>query len=119
MNPGMGMTTASTPTKTAIIKMQIQRYIKALAKMVCDPSDQFQKQINSFNIKKPDLSLIGTPKGWAIYEANSQIAFLLQPEDQKESTILDLITPDWTMSKLSTFIFTTTKTDIVTKRKIL
>jgi hypothetical protein len=103
INPGMGITSALTPLKISGIRMHISRYIQALASMVCDPNSQFQKEINSLSISTPKFSLIATPDGWTVYEEKSQIAFVLQPEEQQEMIILDMITPRWTMKHLQTY----------------
>lgn len=105
MSPGLGITSASTPLRITMVASHIRRSLDALAEMVCDPEGQFRvPAINDLG-DGVDFSLVATPRGLAVYEANTQVAFLLPSFSGKEDSgimesIHDNILPAWAQIQL-------------------
>ncbi|MFM5396797.1 hypothetical protein ACET8C_00545 [Aeromonas veronii] len=105
MGPGMGLTTASTSVKVGAIKGQISKFIRGLAVDVSDPKGKFRtKDILQLG-KCPDFSIVLTPNGLAVYEANTEHAFLFpHASPYKKPTLIenfhDLIFPNWAREAL-------------------
>jgi hypothetical protein len=100
MGPGMGVTTASTPTRVSLSRVKISSYIRELAKVVLTPSGQFLSHARVSEIPNPLFSLALTPNGMAIYEENSSTAFVLPRgtstvEQSFISELNDLLAPKW------------------------
>ncbi|NOS97060.1 MAG: hypothetical protein HOP25_01125 [Methylotenera sp.] len=100
MSPGMGLTSASTPMKVTIAHDHVRVYAKELAVTVCDPCGPFRTpEISALSVP-PNFSLTPTPSGLAVFESNTQHAFLLPiaRPNQKASTwetLHDLVLPTW------------------------
>lgn len=106
MGPGMGVTSASTPTKIVIAHNRLVANIDELARVVCDPSGQFHTPEIANLTTTPVFSLTPTSNGLAVYEKTSRQAFLLpRPTLGKPTHFLevihDLLLPEWASGKLS------------------
>lgn len=105
MGPGMGLTTASTSVKVGAIKGQVSKFIRGLAVDVSDPEGKFRtKDILQLG-EHPDFSIVLTPNGLAVYEANTESAFLFPyASPYKIPTLMenahDLIFPNWAREAL-------------------
>ena len=100
MGPGMGVTTASTPTRVSLASIKIRSYIRDLAKVVLDPSGQFLSELQASEVPNPQFTLALTPNGMAVYEQSSCKAFLLPRranigEQSFVSELHDLLAPKW------------------------
>lgn len=100
MGPGMGVTTASTPTRISLASIKIRSYIRELAKLVLAPSGQFLSDLQASGVASPEFSLALTPNGLAVYEQSSSKAFVLPRRttfsDQSFlSELHDLLAPKW------------------------
>jgi len=100
MGPGMGVTTASTPTRVSLASIKIRRYIRELAKVVLAPSGQFLTDLQASGVSNPEFSLALTPNGLSVYEQSSSKAFVLPRRsnisDQSfVSELHDLLAPKW------------------------
>lgn len=103
MGPGMGITTASTPTRLSLASIKIRRYIRELAKVVFDPSGQFKSDAQDSGLANPEYSLVLTVQGLAVYEETTSKAFVLprrtNANDQSFiSEFHDLVAPQWAIN---------------------
>jgi hypothetical protein len=100
IGPGMGVTTASTPTRISQASMKIRRCVHELVKVVIDPSGQFSYDAKASGVANPAYNLVLTPRGLAVYENKSSKAFVLPrrnfSNDQSFlSELHDLLSPKW------------------------
>lgn len=100
MDPGWGVTSASTSTKVSLVLNKVRRDIRDLSKMVCDSNGQFQEM----QYENREFSLKITPRGLAVFEEKSKQAWIF-PErkyDEQESSLTrlrNLFTPTWVMTR--------------------
>ena len=105
MSPGLGVSSASTPTKIVIAHDRLRAHIRDLAGLVFDVTGQFRTpEINALETS-PCFSVAPTANGLAIYEENTKQAFVLpEVEVGKPATILqlihDLVLPRWARQSL-------------------
>lgn len=106
MAPGMGVTTASTPTRVSIAMMNVKRYIPELAKIVFNPASQFKKESATAGVTDPEYGIAVTIQGLVVHEKNENKAFVL-PRGMSSGNksflaeLNDLIAPVWAID----FIF--------------
>jgi len=98
MPPGLGVTTASTPTHLSLKTNEIRRGVKPVAKF-------FQKEDNGLSIicrnstgQDPDFHIVITPKGLAVYEPNIDQAQLIEPLGVAWA---GTVAPAWAIARLS------------------
>lgn len=98
MPPGLGVTTASTPTSLSLKTNEIRRGVKSVAKF-------FQKEDNKLSIicrnstgKDPDFHIIITQKGLAVCEPNIDQAQLIEPFGVAWA---GTVAPAWAIARLS------------------
>ncbi|SIQ57560.1 hypothetical protein SAMN05880558_10483 [Aeromonas sp. RU39B] len=105
MGPGLGLTTASTSVRVGAVRGQVSKFIRGLAVEVTDPKGRFRTkdilQLGEFS----DFSIVLTPNGLAVYEANTEHAFLFpRSSPYKIPTLMenihDLIFPNWARETL-------------------
>jgi hypothetical protein len=77
MGPGMGVTSASTPTRVSMAMMNAKRYIRELAKIVFDPASQFKKESAASGVTDPEYGIALTKEGLAVHEKKENKAFVL------------------------------------------
>ncbi|MBL0457120.1 hypothetical protein JD499_07845 [Aeromonas enteropelogenes] len=104
IGPGMGLTMASTSVKVAQTAARVGKLIRELATEVFDPKGIYApKEIHLLG-KSPDFSIVMTPRGLAVYEANTEYAFLLphssHENDPKVMSLHDIIFPRWACEQL-------------------
>lgn len=106
VGPGGGVTGAATASKVTQHMINIRHYIKVLADLVQNPEEGYMKKIKELGIEDPTFEIAITPRGLAIYEAISTVAFLTPAEDfGKETNIFsklqNLITPTWAIKAIT------------------
>lgn len=106
ISPGMGITTASTSLKVTHKANQLLRWAQQLASWVNDENGPIQLEVKRLNIKKPQFELCVTPKGFAILEKKSNVAFTLSKNPDCEGykyyiKMVDLVCPEWALPRLS------------------
>jgi hypothetical protein len=97
---GQGVTSASTSQRVSLVRDQARRIAKELAKVVSDPSGQFQSEIEDSHRECASFTLVLTAKGLGIFEEHSQKCWLLPRNSATNpSTPLgalhNLIAPEW------------------------
>ena len=100
MGPGMGITSASTPTRVSMTIFKIRKYIKALVEIVYDPTNQFKTESAASGIFAPEYSISLTKRGLAVYEKYENKAFVFPRVTHLEGNnflaeLHDLIAPEW------------------------
>ena len=100
IGPGMGVTTASTPTRVSMAMINIRRYTRELAKIVYDPTNQFKTESATSGIADPEYSICLTPQGLAVYEKHENKAFVFPRRSHVGgksflAELHDLIAPEW------------------------
>ena len=103
MGPGMGITSASTPTRVTMDRIKIRRYVRELAKVVFDPSGQFKSDAQASGLANPEYSLELTHQGLAVYEKAASKAFVLpRRTNANDQTFIaelhDLVAPQWALN---------------------
>ncbi len=106
MPPGMGITTASTPTRVTFAIDAARKFVRDLAASVCAPEGDFQREVRGQSIKEPDFELCITPQGLAVYESNIKKIWLLPrrkegTESDYMTQLHDVIAPDWAVQKIA------------------
>jgi hypothetical protein len=106
LGPGGGVTTAATSSKVTQQMMSIRYYIKLLADLVQNPEEEHMKKTKELGIETPTFEIKITPRGLAIYEAVSTIAFLAPVESYGNETnifskLQNLIIPTWVISAIA------------------
>jgi len=105
MGPGMGITSASTPARVTIKAHRILEWINMLAVLADDENGQLRTEVKSLGIKEPLFELSLTPRGLAIFEAKTNVAFTF-PKTAKDETATyfaemeNLIFPEWALQSL-------------------
>lgn len=105
IGPGMGITSAATPTKVTLTADRVRAFARDLAVAVQDPSGSFRTETITALEEQAEFSLAPTAHGLVVYEAKSQHAFHL-PESQpyKAPTPMeafhDLLLPKWACQAL-------------------
>lgn len=100
MAPGMGLTSAVTPTKVTLAADRVRGFARDLAKAVCDPGGSFHTgEIMKLEVP-PVFSLAPTAHGLVVYESNTKQAFRLpEAAPYKAPTPMeafhDLVLPTW------------------------
>lgn len=105
MGPGMGITSAATSLHAGTKSDRVFECVTYLAQMICDPDDQFQKFACASKIVNPEFHLCITPKGLAVFEEKSDMAWLLPRAklDTKENFLEELhnlLAPEWAITHL-------------------
>jgi len=96
MNPGMGITSASTPTRISLYRNRIRKHISELAKIVVDPANQFKQESTASGITDPEYSIALTENGLAIHEKKENKSFIFpRGTNNFISELNDLIAPEW------------------------
>jgi hypothetical protein len=72
-NPGMGLSSAATPFAVTIASDNVRRYVRTLAKMVCDSDGQFRKETAERTIDEPQFALAMSPQGLIIHESDTML----------------------------------------------
>jgi hypothetical protein len=107
MSPGLGVSSACTPSKVTMGMIQIHRYVQELVKMICDESGQFLGKIFSLKVYSPNFLFEFLPdRGLIVYESISKVAFNLPKLVDGAipnflSALNDLILHDWAVSFLT------------------
>ncbi len=105
MGPGMGVTTASTPTKITIGYNHVREYTRNLAALVCEPEGAFRTpEIADLSVP-PNFSITPTPAGLSVYESQTGCAFLLpSAKPSRKAGVLEtfheLVLPPWACKSL-------------------
>lgn len=100
MGPGMGLTSAATPTKVTLTSDRVREFARGLALAVCDPNGAFRtEEITKLEVP-PAFSLAPTEYGLVVYETNTKHAFRLpEAAPYKAPTPMeafhDLVLPTW------------------------
>ena len=102
IGPGMGLTTASTPTRVSLAMVNINRYVRELAKIVADPANQFRTESAASGITDPEYGIGLTERGVAVHEKYENKAFLLpRVANSQNRTFLaelhDMVAPQWAL----------------------
>ncbi|MDR3381753.1 hypothetical protein [Cupriavidus basilensis] len=107
MGPGLGLTSAGTPAKTQFSLMHIHRAVDVLADDVIeDPNGQFAEHTRRFNITDAQYEFVLTPRGLAVYEKESQTAFVLPRvrDGSEQASVLEAlhetVLPEWAFASL-------------------
>lgn len=106
MGPGMGVTTASTPTRVTLTMDNVRRYAREFARVVNSHDSEFQADVRAKKISDPEFKLCITPKGMAVYEVHLDKAWLL-PKKVPDSgfnylaDLNELVTPEWAIKQVS------------------
>lgn len=105
MGPGMGITSAATPTKVTLTADRVRVFARELAGAVQDPSGSFRTEAIAALEGPPEFSLVPTEHGLVVYEAKSRHAFrLAESAPYKAPTPLeafhDLLLPRWACQAL-------------------
>lgn len=100
ISPGGGITSASTSLLGSRLCSEIMDLTDALAKSVFLADGFFKKSSIDYGIANPEYSLVMSPRGLAVYEQESSVAFLLpkpstfgQPTNEAQLNLL--LAPDW------------------------
>ncbi len=102
VNPGMGITSASTPVRVIKAHDHAREYTRTLASAIADPGLQISKELVTAGVLEPVLSLEASQHGLIVYEKASQLGFVL-PRLTMGSTsgdverLHDLLLPEWTV----------------------
>lgn len=107
VGPGRGVTSASTPGIVTQAMIEVTRRIKFLAERVEDPSEMYLSKMAELEITNPSFQLIITPRGMAVYESKSTIAFLPPERTQTQPTypfteLADLVASPWAVNAVFT-----------------
>lgn len=105
MGPGMGITSAATPTKVTLTADRVRAFARDLALAVQDPRGSFRTEAITALVGPPEFSLAPTAHGLVVYEAKSKHAFRLpESEPYKAPTPMeafhDLLLPSWARQAL-------------------
>lgn len=100
MGPGRGITTASTATRISFLEIDINRYLRELAKMVCDETGQFVSAAKTSGIVEPKFHLALTVNGLAVYESVQNKAYLLPRMSRVRinsflAQLHEMVLPEW------------------------
>jgi len=106
MGPGMGVTSASTPTRVSMAMISISKYIRELAKIVNDQTSQFKIESAKSGITDPEYSIGLTPQGLAVYEKHENKAFVFPRGSSVGgksflAELHDQIAPEWTINYIT------------------
>lgn len=99
MSPGMGITSASTPTKVTLIMDRLRDTVDGLAEVICEEEGQVSKMLKDIGAGAPVLSLCVLEKGLVVYDETSNVAFTLSNLKGMEK-VCDLLAPSWAIEKL-------------------
>lgn len=103
MGPGQGVTSAATSSIGTRRLIDVNHYTKTLAEIVLDPAGQYQNKVKEMGIIDPIFELAITPKGMAVYETKSTIAFLLKTPNQSPNILSELdylVAPGWAVNAI-------------------
>lgn len=100
MGPGRGITSASTATRISFLEIDINRYVRELAKMFSDENGQFVSEAKASGVENPDFHLALTVKGLAVYESIQDKAYLLPRISNVGSNnflaqLHEMVLPEW------------------------
>jgi hypothetical protein len=100
VGPGLGVTSASTPTRVSMAMMNVRRHTTDLAQLVSDPQGQFRTESRKSGINEPVFKLCVTSQGLAVLEEKANRAFVLpRQKDGEPSAFMtelhDLLLPSW------------------------
>lgn len=98
-SPGMGITSASTPTKVTLTMNRLRDTVDELARVICEDDGQVEKTLRGIDAGVPILSLCTTERGLAVYDETSKVAFPLSKMWGMEE-VCNLIAPSWAVEKL-------------------
>jgi hypothetical protein len=102
IGPGMGITTAGTPTRVTMASGRIRLAVRRLSQLVMDPQGQFSIEMTKRQVANPAYSLELTERGLVVYEAKSTTAFTL-PRDRAENDMGRMhaeMIPDWCLARI-------------------
>jgi len=103
LNPGLGVTSASTSTKVSQMARELRNWVANLADVASNPEGQIQRDISAHAVESPRLHFCYTPQGLAIHEATRNVGYTLssQHDDASHSKSMhNLLFPTWVISKL-------------------
>jgi len=105
VGPGLGVTSASTPTRVSLARDKVHRYARELTKFVHDPLGQFVVESRSSNVSEPRFSLVLTAQGLSVYEECQSKAFVLPRLSDTESQSFisefhDILAPKWAVNRI-------------------
>ncbi len=106
MGPGMGLTSAGTPTKVTLASDRVRVFARNLAMAVCDSNGAFRtEEVRRLKVQ-PAFSLAPTAHGLVVYESNTKHAFRLPEaapcQDPTPMEIFhDLVLPTWACKALT------------------
>ncbi|MEJ1170945.1 hypothetical protein [Variovorax sp. CCNWLW235] len=98
-SPGMGITSASTPTKVTLIMNRLRETVDELSRFVSEGDGQVAKTLQGIDAGAPILSLCATERGLVVYDETSKVAFSLSKLPGMEE-VCDLMVPSWAIEKL-------------------
>lgn len=99
MSPGMGVTSASTPTKVTLIMDRLRSRVDELAKVISEEDGQISRTLLEIGAGRPVLSLCATERGLVVYDETSDTAFTLSKLRNMDE-VCDLMVPLWAIEKL-------------------
>lgn len=105
MGPGMGITSASTPLRVTDKAGRVLDWVEWLAAIVDDENGQFQTEVKRLGVNVPRFELSLTPNGLAVYEVQTNVAFVFSKNPRDENSVYsvrmtNLICPPWVLDKL-------------------
>lgn len=102
IGPGLGITSASTPTKITIAADRIRVAVQRLSGLVLDPQSQFAAEMAKQQLADPVYSLNLTDRGLIVYESKTTTAFTL-PRDRSAGDLARIhveLIPDWCLAAI-------------------
>jgi hypothetical protein len=107
IGPGMGITSASTSLLVTRKANKILDWIDSLAALATNENGQLQKEVKRLGVQRPKFELCLTPKGFAIFEAEANVAFTFPKKSSANdensiyfSQMENLLFPDWALETL-------------------
>jgi hypothetical protein len=105
MGPGMGISTASTSSRVTMFMDNIVESTRTLARLVCEPEGQFQRDVSEYGCNSPKFMLCITPNGLAVYEPTLDRAWTLPrraelTENNYLADLHDMLVPEWALRQL-------------------
>jgi len=98
-SPGMGITSASTPTKVTLTMNRLRDTVDELARVICQGDGQVEKTLQGIGAGVPILSLCAKERGLVVYDETSKVAFSLSKLPGMEE-VCNLMVPSWAIEKL-------------------
>ena len=103
LNPGQGITSASTSSRVSNMARELRHWVAQLADFAANPNGQVQRDAAAHAVSSPQLHLCCSPQGLAIYEAVRNVGYALpvnQGVNSHSERMHDLLMPHWVIEKL-------------------